>query len=41
MLKRKREWNNPFGDGNAGKRIAHIVLDRHETDLIKQSKTEN
>lgn len=40
MLKRKRDWNNPFGDGNAGKRIAHIIMDRYKTDLIKRSRKE-
>jgi UDP-N-acetylglucosamine 2-epimerase (non-hydrolysing) len=25
MLDKKREWINPFGDGNAGKRIVNIV----------------
>lgn len=26
IMKRKRNWNNPFGDGKAGKRIVEIIL---------------
>lgn len=26
MLKRKKDWNNPFGDGNSGKRIVDILI---------------
>ncbi|MCD6515573.1 MAG: UDP-N-acetylglucosamine 2-epimerase (non-hydrolyzing) [Candidatus Odinarchaeota archaeon] len=26
MLNKKRDWNNPFGDGKAGKRIVKILL---------------
>ncbi|HIE18616.1 TPA: UDP-N-acetylglucosamine 2-epimerase (non-hydrolyzing) [Candidatus Bathyarchaeota archaeon] len=28
MLKRKRDWPNPFGDGKAGVRITKILIDR-------------
>jgi UDP-N-acetylglucosamine 2-epimerase (non-hydrolysing) len=34
MLKRKRNWKNPFGDGKAAKRIARIVSDRYEKASI-------
>jgi len=31
MLNRENKWGNPFGDGNAGKRIAGIIMeDKHD-----------
>jgi UDP-N-acetylglucosamine 2-epimerase (non-hydrolysing) len=30
MLERKHDWDNPFGDGNAGKRIVDIVSNKLE-----------
>ncbi len=27
MLRRPREWHNPFGDGKAGERVAELLLD--------------
>lgn len=30
MLRKKNDWENPFGDGQAGKRIIEIL--RHEFD---------
>jgi UDP-N-acetylglucosamine 2-epimerase (non-hydrolysing) len=26
MVDKRRDWHNPFGDGNAGKRIVDVVL---------------
>jgi len=31
MLKKSREWINPFGDGNAGERIINIVQKNDES----------
>jgi len=28
MLKKKRNWKNPFGDGKSGKRIVNIILSK-------------
>ena len=27
MLNKEKEWNNPFGDGEAGKKIIEIIHD--------------
>jgi hypothetical protein len=27
MLRRPRDWRNPFGDGKAGERVADLLLD--------------
>jgi UDP-N-acetylglucosamine 2-epimerase len=29
MMDKKRNWENPFGDGNAGKKIIKILEDRN------------
>jgi len=28
MMDRDNNWENPFGDGNAGKRIVEILINR-------------
>lgn len=35
MLKKPRGWNNPFGDGNAGKRTVQTILEEYEGDRLK------
>jgi UDP-N-acetylglucosamine 2-epimerase (non-hydrolysing) len=30
ILKKKKKWSNPYGDGRAGKRIIDIFISRHE-----------
>lgn len=38
MLRRKKRWNNPFGDGIAGKRIVKIVTEKAEPAHRKNSR---
>jgi len=33
MLKRDRNWRNPFGDGRSGERIARILLEGRNSPL--------